>query len=144
MPNGSLSLLALGRAKDYAIKDNQKYYLFDLKEAINGISGVQECEVVKIKNGDQDYITAHILLTEEGKMKKQEIVKEICNLTKAIDGVKYHDIFGINATSGKCDREAMSEDFENYYKYQDNNMYEFNFEKSDNQVLKRVKKTTIM
>ena len=144
MPNGSLSLLALGRAKDYAIKDNQKYYLFDLKEAINGISGVQECEVVKIKNGDQDYITAHILLTEEGKMKKQEIVKEICNLTNAIDGVKYHDIFGINATSGKCDREAMSEDFENYYKYQDNNMYEFNFEKSDNQVLKRVKKTTIM
>lgn len=140
MPDGSLSLLALGRAHDYAIKNDKKYYLFDLKEYVNSVPGVQECEVVKIKNGDQDYINAHILLTEDGKKNKEKVIKEIAKLTNEIDGIKIHDIFGINATSGKCDREAMSNDYQDYYQYNDGKIEMINYENKDSHVLKRVKK----
>ena len=57
-----------------------------------------------------------------------------------IDGVKYYDVFGINATSGKCDREAMSEDLNNYYSLTNGQIIETDFVKTEGQVLKRFKK----
>lgn len=140
MPDGSLSLLALGRAKDYAIKGSSKYYLFDLKEEINGIKGVQECEVVSMKNNGEDYINVHVLLTDYGKEHKDEVIRGIYNVASIVDGVKFHEIFGINATSGKCDREAMSEDLEDYYSLENGEIVETEFVKENNLTLKRRKK----
>ena len=111
----------------------------DLKEQINAIPEVQECEVLSIPNNGQDYITVHIVLKEKAKSRKDEIVKKIYEVASVVDGIKYYDVFGINATSGKCDREAMSEDLANYYVLENGQVMSADFVRSDNQVLKRVK-----
>lgn len=139
MPNGTLSNLVLGRASDKATKGDVNYYLFELKELISQISGVQECEVLSIKNHNHDYITVHIVLTNEAKNIKEEIIQTIQQKFSMIDGVKFYDIFGINATSGKCDRESMQEDLENYFALVDGHLSEINFEKQEDRILKRVK-----
>lgn len=114
MPDGSLSLLPLGRASDKAKKAQNEVYLFDIKELINDIPGVQECEIIRIPGLNDDFITAHIIVKDSYKGKINEVIKAICDKVKLIDAVRIYDIFGINATSGKCDREAMSKETNDY------------------------------
>ena len=140
LPDGTLSFIALGRAKDSAKKNGETYYLFNLKEQINAIPEVQECEVLSIPNNGNDYITVHIVLKEEAKNRKEDVIRKIYAVASMIDGVKYYDVFGINATSGKCDREAMSEDLNNYYSLTNGQIIETDFVKTEGQVLKRFKK----
>lgn len=121
---GTLSYSVLGRAMDYARKADKVYYLFDLKEKISTIVGIQECEVLSIKGKADNLITVHVVLSTEGKRNKNDVLKEIYKSTSVIDGVKFYDYFGINATSGKCDREAMQEDLSGYYRL-DNGQVEF-------------------
>lgn len=114
--DGTLSYSVLGRAMDYVKKSDKIYYLFDLKEKISNIVGIQECEVLSIKGNTNDLITVHVVLSTEGKQNKNNVLKEIYKTASVIDGVKFYDYFGINATSGKCDREAMQEDINGYYR----------------------------
>ena len=115
MPDGSLSFLVLGRAQDRVHKNDIDYYLFDIKEMISDIKGIQECEVLSTKVDDEEKITAHIVLKDEFLNNTEEIIREVYNKTPMIDGVKFHERFGINATSGKCDREAMKQELDNFY-----------------------------
>lgn len=123
--DGTFSYSVLGRAMDFAKKDNKTYYLFDLKEKISSISGIQECEVLSIKKGLDDLITVHVVLSMSGKQNKTKVLKDIYNIATIIDGVKFYDYFGINATSGKCNREAMQEDLTGYYGFNNNQIEVF-------------------
>lgn len=140
MPDGSLSFLVLGRASDLTIKNDKEYYLFDLKEQICDIPGVQECEVVNIKNNDvDDFITVHLVLMDDYKDKQDEIVKKVYATIDFIDGVHFYDKFGINATSGKCDRTSMKNEDNGYFTVVDGNVLPVNFErKGNNKVLKKI------
>ena len=139
MPDGSLSFLVLGRASDLVKKNDKDYYLFDLKEKISDIPGVQECEVVSIKNEEEDFITVHLVLMDEYKSRKEEVVKNIYSVIEFIDGIHFYDKFGINPTSGKCDKDSMKKEFEGYYALIDNDVKNISFERQDNKVLKKIR-----
>lgn len=115
--DGTLSYSILGRADDTAIKDNQKYYLFDIKEQISSIVGIQECEVLAINHGVEDWITVHLVLSNQGIVERDRIIHDVFQSAPMVDGVKVYDTFGINATSGKCNREEMQADLNGYYRY---------------------------
>lgn len=114
MPDKSLSHLPLGRAGDSVIKNGKVLYLFDLKEDISNIYGIQECEVLCMSN-TINTITVHIILTDEYKRKYDEMIRNIYEEVENIDAVKIYDTFGVNATSGKCDREKMKNETTGYY-----------------------------
>ncbi len=127
--DGTLSYSVLGRAMDYAKKADKTYYLFDLKEKISNIVGIQECEVLSIKGKTEtnDLITVHVVLSTNGEENKSKVLKEIYNTISIVDGVKFYDYFGINATSGKCDRKAMQEDLNGYYRFINDQIELFDF-----------------
>lgn len=115
--NGKYSYYVLGRKSDYIIKNNEKIYLFDLKEEISKLKEIKECEIINLIDEDNS-ITCHIVLNNDFKDKYQEITKKISlmpNIGKYISGIKFYNVFGINTTSGKCDREAMKKDKKGYY-----------------------------
>lgn len=130
--DGNLSYLTLGRTSNSVIRNDRIIYLFDIKEKLNEICGIQECEVIKISSStDEDYITAHIVLNENYKEQKNIILKQIFKLFTDIDGVKFYESFGINATSGKCDIEAMSSDRNNYLYLKDDEICNVSFEENE-------------
>lgn len=136
--NGDLSYLVLGRESDNAYKDNKKIYLFDLKEQINELVEIQECEVLKLNN---EIITVHVVLKKEYKNNYENVIRKIYEImNNKIDGVKLYDAFGINATSGKCDREAMQANWDNYYALSNYNLVECDFVQEEKMILKRIKK----
>ena len=141
LPDKTLSIMVLGRAKDSATKDGKVYYLFNLKEQINALPEVQECEVLSIPNNGNDYITVHIVLKEYAKEQKEEVIRKIYELANEVDAIKYYDVFGINATSGKCDREAMEEDLTDYYLASSEDINKVDFVRENGTVLKRIRKT---
>ncbi len=136
LPDGTLTTLPLGRAQDSVIKNGKVNYLFDLKEAISSIPGVQECEVLKMQNTDNPIITVHIVLKDNYKEKKSEIINEIYKQAQIIDGIKFYNVFGINATSGKCDREAMQNELNDFYSIQNGQIVLNDFVRDNNKVLK--------
>ena len=140
LPDGSLSIMVLGRAKDSALKNGKTYYLFNLKEKINALPEVQECEVLSIPNNGNDYITVHIVLKEYAKNQKESVIRKINAMAEEVDAIKYYDVFGINATSGKCDREAMAEDLNDYYLASEDDGTKVDFVKEKDLILKRIKK----
>lgn len=76
---------------------------------------MQECEVLKTKIGQKELITVHCVLSNQGSAHEKDVVYAIYQAAFVIDGVKIYNVFGINATSGKCDREAMAMERENFY-----------------------------
>lgn len=141
LPNGEYSYLAEGRAHDYVERQGQKYYLFDLKEKLSNIKGIQECEVLSIPNKDDDYITARVVPTNEYKGQNENLIHQIHKSSELIDAVKFYDRFGINATSGKCDTPAMKLEMDGFYSYHNGTIMETSFEnKLDKTIIKRTKK----
>lgn len=130
---GTDSYLVLGRADDYAEKSNQLFYLFDIKEKISEMSDVQECEVLKMKSTDHhsDYIVLHMIPVDMSLPTQKRILSKVETDFGMIDAVKFHSSFGINATSGKCDREAMSQDVDGYRLMRQGNIYNIQFKKTD-------------
>lgn len=120
LSDGQYSYSVLGRADDCVHKDGKAHYLFDIKEQVSGIEGVQECEVLGVKEGQRTLITVHCVLSNQGTEREEEIVQAIYQAVPVVDGVKIYASFGINATSGKCDREAMSMERSDFYVCQDN------------------------
>lgn len=125
--NKECSYLVLGRSDDSVIKDGKTIYLFELKETISEIDGVQECEVVTIQSDNKQYITVHCVINKQDCFNKNTIIQDICNSSKYIDGVKIYDVFGINATSGKCDKEAMKQCKTDYYIYREGQIKNIDF-----------------
>ena len=136
MPDGSLSYLVLGRAHDKVNKNGLNYYLFDIKEMISDIKGIQECEVLSTHVGDEEKITVHIVLNDEYANSKNSIIRKIYTKTPMIDAVKFYDKFGINATSGKCDREAMKNEMTDFYILDNNGIKNIDYN-NNRLVLKR-------
>lgn len=131
LPDGTLSQLPLGRAHDNTVKGEKEYYLFDLKEEISNIPGIQECEVLTMPSENEEIITVHIVLKEKYKEKREEIIKKIYEKVEVVDAVRFYDIFGINATSGKCDREQMRMETDDYYSLVENKIYSSKFEMNE-------------
>lgn len=113
-----LSYLVLGRCSDSVIKDGKTIYLFDLKEQISNLKEIQECEVISLGEDDFD-VTVHVVVKDEYKENIESLVQKIMSVSEYIDGVKFYDVFGINATSGKCDKSAMKNDKSGYVSYRD-------------------------
>lgn len=114
--DGELSYLVLGRCSDSVIKDDKIIYLFDIKEKISNLEEIQECEVISLGEDDID-ITVHVVVKDKYKENIEALTQKIMSVCEYIDGVKFYDAFGINATSGKCDREAMKKDKNGYVVY---------------------------
>ncbi len=117
----------LGRSDDSISRDGKIIYLFELKESISSINGVQECEIIVIQSNNKNLITAHIVLNNEYRQNSENIIKNIFKLFPEIDGVKLYDFFGINATSGKCDKDAMAHNKDGYLQYKDEVISVINF-----------------
>lgn len=115
LSDGQHSYSVLGRADDCVHKEGNVYYLFDIKEQVSEIEGVQECEVLRIKAGQKSLITVHCVLSNQGAEQEEKIVQAIYQAVPAVDGIKVYTSFGINATSGKCDREAMAMERLDFY-----------------------------
>lgn len=139
LPNGELTILPLGRSFDFVNKNGEDIYLFDIKEVISDIEEIQECEVLTIPNSQSPIITVHLVLKKEYKDCMENVVKKIYELTDYVDAVKFYDNFGINATSGKCDREAMCQEMQGFYFVENGLVKEVNFIREDSTVLKRIK-----
>lgn len=50
---------------------------------------------------------------------RQNVLEDIQIVSEEIDGIKIYECFGINATSGKCDRESMAESLDDYFLVKD-------------------------
>lgn len=125
--NNEWSYLILGRNDDFIEKNGKNVYLFELKEMVSDISGVQECEIIVIHSGNHKYVTVHCVINKEKRFDTESIIRDICNSSEYIDGVKMYDSFGINATSGKCDKEAMRQCKMGYYIYHEGSIQHINF-----------------
>jgi len=90
--------------------------LFDIKEKISNLEEIQECEVISLGEDDID-VTVHVVVKDKYKENIEALTQKIMSVCEYIDGVKFYDAFGINATSGKCDREAMKKDKNGYVVY---------------------------
>lgn len=110
---GTLSYLVLGRKNDKVVINGEDVYLFDLKEQISNISGILECEVISLDN-EEMRITVHCVIDQNKN--KDDIINSIKQVSSYIDAIKLYDTFPINLTSGKCDRNAMSQDTSGYIK----------------------------
>ena len=95
---------------------------------------------MSIPNNGNDYITVHIVLKEYAKNQKESVIRKINAMAEEVDAIKYYDVFGINATSGKCDREAMAEDLNDYYLASEDDGTKVDFVKENDLILKRIKK----
>ncbi len=138
LPNNQLAYITLGRSYDLVEKDGEEFYLFDLKEKISNIPGVQECEVLTMPNVEESIVTVHLVIKDEYLDKIDEIQKAIYELTKMIDGIKIYDSFGINATSGKCDRESMCRETTGYYSLENGKICETTFVLENNHAIKKL------
>lgn len=138
LPNKELSYLVHGRSFDTTTKNGKSYYLFDLKEQLSNIEGIQECEVIAIP-GEENYITARVVIANDYQNRKEEILKQIQKVSDIIDASKVYEKFGINATSGKCDIPAMRQEFTGFVSYENDDRKEIEFTKeNDGKVRKRV------
>lgn len=115
LSDGQPSYSVLGRADDCVHKEGKVYYLFDIKEQVSEIEGVQECEVLGVKVGQKSLITVHCVLSNQGAEQEERIIQAIYQAVPAVDGIKVYTSFGINATSGKCDRETMAMERLDFY-----------------------------
>lgn len=113
--DGSFSFAVLGRADDCVKKSGKLYYLFDLKEQISDMDGILECEVLTAGAKVNELITVHLVPNISDEEHEEKIAEKILKDFPAADGVKFYKAFGINATSGKCDREAMSKETQGFY-----------------------------
>lgn len=115
LQDGQCSFLVLGRSDDSVSRDGKIHYLFDLKEQISSIDGIQECEVLKTCVGNDTLITVHCVISNTAGKSEEIISRDIFTITPVVDGIKFYPYFAINATSGKCDREAMCQEKEGFY-----------------------------
>lgn len=139
LPNGKLSYLVEGRAFDYVLKNQKKQYLFDIKEKLSNLKNVQECEVLSIKNEKQSFVTAHIVLSNAGKTSQREIITQIAENNQEIDAIKVYDKFGVNATSGKCDRETMQSTYTGYYSLVEGDLVAAEFVQENGELKKKIR-----
>lgn len=115
LQDGQCSFSVLGRANDSVCRRGKTYYLFDIKEHISAIDGVQECEVLETHKGTESLITVHCVISNAYEKSEEMLAANIFQAVPVVDGVKFYTHFMINATSGKCDREAMCQEYSNFY-----------------------------
>lgn len=115
LQDGQHSFSVLGRIDDSVCRSGKTYYLFDIKEQVSAIDGVQECEVLKTQVETDELITVHCVINSTCEKSETAIAKDIFQVAPIVDGIKFYTCFAINATSGKCDREAMCKEFKNFY-----------------------------
>lgn len=109
-----------GRASDFFINDNKRYYMFDIEEKVLEHPGISEAEVIKFKINEQEYPAIVVVLNEEWEDKKLEVLNYINNIDlesmKYILGTKFISRFKTNPITGKRDQLALLEDKYGYYR----------------------------
>lgn len=115
LQDGQCSFSVLGRVDDSVCREGKTYYLFYIKEQISAVDGIQECEVLKTHVETDELITVHCVINSTCGKSEKVIAKDIFQAVPIVDGIKFYAHFSINATSGKCDREAMCKEYENFY-----------------------------
>lgn len=115
LQDGQCSFLVLGRSDDSVPRGGKIHYLFDLKEQISSIDGVQECEVLKTLVENDTLITVHCVIGSTSGRSEEVVSRDIFKIAPIVDGIKFYPHFAINATSGKCDRETMCKELDNFY-----------------------------
>ncbi len=126
-----------GRYDDYFINNDKKYALFEIEQNILKHPGVSEAEVIKFKIKDNEYPAMVVVITEEWKDNKEDLLKYIEQMDASgieyLLGTRFINNFEISSTTHKRDVFSLYENKTDYFKFNSeyNKTYQINFEEED-------------
>lgn len=112
-PDNSYNIL--GRASDsYIDKNGNRVYLFDIEYSLETIDPVIEWEITAHKIKESVVVVGQVVLKNEYKNKKAEVVEYLCEKYH-LDAIKIYDAFDSSDVTGKRDFQKLQADKEGYY-----------------------------